>query len=224
MVRYVGYLRVSTQRQGTSGLGLEAQQSALIAHASRSAGHIIETFVEIESGRRSDRPQLQAALHLCKLTGATLLIAKLDRLARSVAFIANLMESSVEFVAADMPYANKLTVHILAAMAEYEREAISERTRSALRAAKERGVKLGGPNKGANLRNCAPSLGGQRSKEKADQMARSLLPIIEEARRSGKSSLREIAEFLNERGILSSRGGRWWPSQIRNIFRRVGVD
>ncbi|WP_454020424.1 recombinase family protein [Azospirillum sp. Marseille-Q6669] len=221
MARYVGYLRVSTQRQGASGLGLEAQHAALALHASREGDCIIETFFEVESGRRSDRPQLQRALHLCKLTGATLLIAKLDRLARSVAFIANLMESGVEFIAADMPYANKLTVHILSAMAEYEREAISERTKAALRAAKERGVMLGGPNRGVNLRGLPPTRGSQRMRKLADQRAQDLLDVVSEIMSSGPKSLREIGRELGYRHVPAPRGGCWGPSQVRNLLHRL---
>lgn len=223
MARYVAYLRVSTQRQGASRLGLEAQQVALAAHATRETDQIIETFVEIESGRNSDRPQLQRALHLCKLTGATLLIAKLDRLARSVAFIANLMESGVEFVAADLPYANKLTVHILAAMAEYEREAISDRTKAALRAARDRGVKLGGPNRGANLRAQPPTSGSQRMCELADQRADDLRDLVSDIMASGSRSLRAIGRELDRRHVSTPRGGCWGPAQVRNLLNRINV-
>ncbi|WP_434617416.1 recombinase family protein [Azospirillum sp. B2RO_4] len=221
MARYVAYLRVSTQRQGASRLGLEAQQVAVAAHASRETDQIVETFVEVESGRNSDRPQLQRALHLCKLTGATLLIAKLDRLARSVAFIANLMESGVEFVAADLPYANKLTVHILAAMAEYEREAISERTKAALRAARERGVRLGGPNRGANLRAQPPTCGSRRMRELADQRADDLRGLVSDIMASGTRSLRAIGRELDRRHVSTPMGGCWGPAQVRNLLRRL---
>lgn len=223
MARYVAYLRVSTQRQGASRLGLEAQQVALAAHASRETDQIIETFIEVESGRNSDRPQLQRALHLCKLTGATLLIAKLDRLARSVAFIANLMESGVEFVAADLPYANKLTVHILAAMAEYEREAISERTKAALRAARDRGVKLGGPNRGANFRTQPPTCGSQRMYELANRRAMDLRDLISEIMSSGSRSLRDIGRELDQRHVSTPRGGRWGAAQVRNLLHRLNL-
>ena len=139
----VANYRVSTERQGQSGLGLDAQRSAVAAYA--AGRDLLGEFVEVESGRKDNRPQLAAALALCRQKRAVLVIAKLDRLARSVAFISNLMESGVEFVAVDMPQANRLTLHILAAVAEHEREMISQRTRSALAAAKVRGIRLGNP-------------------------------------------------------------------------------
>ena len=142
--RFVAYYRVSTEKQGRSGLGLEAQQEAVRTHLNGGNWHLAAEVVEIESGKRNDRPKLAEALRLCRLHGATLIIAKLDRLARNVAFISNLMESGVEFTAVDFPQANRLTVHILAAVAEHEREMISKRTKDALAAAKARGVKLGG--------------------------------------------------------------------------------
>src|SRR5215207_6050100 len=141
--RFTAYLRVSTARQGQSGLGLEAQRQSVAEHVN-GHGVLLAEYVEIESGRRSDRPQLSAALAHARATGATLIVAKLDRLARNVAFIAALMDAGVEFVACDMPMANRLTVHVLAAVAEHEAAMISARTKAALTAAKARGVKLGG--------------------------------------------------------------------------------
>src|SRR5262245_26576438 len=143
--KWVSYIRVSTDRQGKSGLGLEAQRKAVDDYLNGGSWKLAAEFVEIESGKRSDRPQLMAALAACKKLRARLVIAKLDRLARNVNFISGLMETGVEFIAADMPFANKLTIHILAAVAEHEREAISARTKAALAAAKARGIKLGGP-------------------------------------------------------------------------------
>jgi DNA invertase Pin-like site-specific DNA recombinase len=139
--RYVAYYRVSTDKQGRSGLGLEAQQQAVASYV--AAGHLVAAYVEIGSGKRNDRPELAKALAHCRASKATLIVAKLDHLARSVFFIASLMESKVDFIAADMPTANRLTVHILSAVAEHEREAISSRTKAALAAAKARGIKLG---------------------------------------------------------------------------------
>jgi DNA invertase Pin-like site-specific DNA recombinase len=143
--RFVAYYRVSTDRQGRSGLGLEAQQKAITDYLNGGAWELVGEFIEVESGKRSDRPQLVLALEACRKRKARLVIAKLDRLSRSLAFIATLMEAGVEFVAADMPFANKLTIRILAAVAEHEREAISERTKTALAAAKARGTRLGTP-------------------------------------------------------------------------------
>src|SRR5215207_3217039 len=151
--KFVSYVRVSTARQGRSGLGLEAQQEAVRSYLNGGNWQLVAEVVEVESGRRNDRPKLAEALRLCRLHSATLIIAKLDRLARNVAFISNLMESGVEFTAVDFPQANRLTVHILAAVAEHEAAMISQRTKAALAAAKARGTRLGGGT-GAI---CAPS-------------------------------------------------------------------
>src|SRR5262249_39398146 len=143
--RFIAYFRVSTAAQGRSGLGLEAQAEAVQRHVAGTSGELVGSYREVESGTNTTRPELGAALAACRSTGATLLVAKLDRLARNVAFVANLMESNVDFVAADCPTANRLTLHILSAMAEYEREQISTRTKAALKAAKTRGLRLGNP-------------------------------------------------------------------------------
>jgi DNA invertase Pin-like site-specific DNA recombinase len=149
--RCVAYYRVSTAKQGASGLGLEAQQMAVSEYVGRQGWELVGSFTEIESGKKADRPQLLKALEHCRRYKATLVIAKLDRLARNVAFVSNLMEAGTDFVAVDFPHANRLTIHILAAVAEHEREAISARTKAALAAAKARGVKLGNPNGAAAL-------------------------------------------------------------------------
>ena len=141
----IAYLRVSTSKQGASGLGLEAQRAAVQAYANTGGHRLLQEYVEVESGAKSSRPELQAALTACRLHRATLVIAKLDRLARNLLFIANLMETDIEFVACDMPAANRLTLHLLAAIAEHERRMISERTKAALQAAKARGIRLGNP-------------------------------------------------------------------------------
>jgi DNA invertase Pin-like site-specific DNA recombinase len=143
--KFIAYFRVSTDRQGQSGLGLEAQREAVLSYLNGGSWTMAAEFTEVESGKHADRPQLAAALAACKKHKAKLVIAKLDRLSRNLAFIAALMDSGVEFVAADNPHANKLTIHILAAVAQHEREAIAQRTREALAAAKARGVKLGNP-------------------------------------------------------------------------------
>jgi DNA invertase Pin-like site-specific DNA recombinase len=214
--KWVSYLRVSTDKQGESGLGLEAQRRAVGDYLNGGKWTLAAEFVEVESGKRSDRPQLAAALAACKKHKAKLVVAKLDRLARNVAFTAKLMESGVEFVAADMPFANKLTVHILAAVAEHEREMISSRTRDALAAAKARGVKLGGPKLAEAQRN-----GSEANREKADQFAANTRPVIEQIRKSGITSLRGIAAALNARGVPTARGGTWTPVQIMAIERRA---
>src|ERR1700687_5387768 len=148
--KFVAYLRVSTARQGKSGLGLEAQREAVRQFVTSRAGRIIAPeFVEVESGKRNDRPELVKALKRCRLTGATLVVAKLDRLSRNAAFLMTLRDSDVEFIAADLPEANTMTVGVMAVVAQHEREAISQRTRAALAASKARGRKLGGFRAGA---------------------------------------------------------------------------
>lgn len=211
--RFIAYHRVSTDRQGRSGLGLEAQQQAVTTFLA-GRGELVAEFTEVESGRRSDRPQLVAALAVCRREKAILLIAKLDRLARNVAFIANLMESGVDFVAVDMPEANKLTIHILAAVAEHEREMISVRTKEALAAAKARGVKLGSPD---------PRKGSRRGvavrKAEAEQFAVSVVPHIRTLQTAGVTSLRSIARALNVRGIKTRRGYQWQATSVRRILQ-----
>jgi DNA invertase Pin-like site-specific DNA recombinase len=213
---WVSYLRVSTDRQGQSGLGLEAQRKAVLDFLNGGNWKLAEEFVEVESGKRNNRPKLAAAIATCKRLKARLVVAKLDRLARNVAFISKLLESGVEFTAADMPFANKLTIHILAAVAEHEREAISARTKAALDAAKARGVKLGGPRlKEAQCRGVASN------KANADRFAANVLPIIHQIKASGATSMRAIAKALNARGIASARGGVWTPVQVAAILRRA---
>jgi DNA invertase Pin-like site-specific DNA recombinase len=214
--QYIAYYRVSTARQGQSGLGLEAQRQS-VSHFVTSAGDLADQFVEVESGKRNDRPELQAALAACRRLGATLIIAKLDRLARNVAFVSNLMEAGVEFVAVDNPHASKLTIHILCAVAEHEREMISERTRAALKAAKARGVRLGSP------RGHSKSLGRARAKltANADERAASVRAIIADIQRAGLTSYRQIATALNARGIATARNGQWHPATVRGVLLRA---
>src|SRR5436189_2384678 len=189
--RFVAYYRVSTDRQGRSGLGLDAQRDAVMRHVASHDGEVIADFCEIESGKRSDRPQLAAAIAAAKKAKATLIIAKLDRLARNVHFISGLMESGVDFVAADNPHANKLMVHMLAAVAEHEREQISQRTKDALTAAKARGIKLG--------RNAADRL-APAYRAAAVERARKLAPLLAELKGAGMSARRMAAE-LTARGV-----------------------
>lgn len=218
--KFVGYFRVSTAKQGASGLGLEAQQQAVSDYLNGGHWKLVGEFVEIESGKRNDRPKLAEALALCRLRGATLVIAKLDRLARNVNFISNLMESSVEFVAVDFPQANRLTVHILAAVAEHEAVMISARTKAALAAAKARGVVLGGDrgNIAAEAHRGAAASAAKRGAKAAARSA-DLLPVIRGAQANGATSLRQIAAVLNERGIKTARGGEWTAVQVQRILR-----
>ena len=216
---FVTYLRVSTDRQGKSGLGLEAQRAAVLDHVA-GKGEIAAEYVEIESGKRNERPQLARAMAEAKRIGAVLLIAKLDRLARNVAFIANLLESGVEIAAADMPEANRFLLHIMAAVAEHEAQAISDRTRAALAAAKARGVALGWsmPGRSDEQRQAARK-GAACNAQKADQHATNVLPVIHQIAARG-ASLRQIADELNVRGIKTARGGLWYAATVRNMFAR----
>jgi len=215
----VAYYRVSTARQGQSGLGLEAQQRAVADYLNGGRHKLVETFTEVESGKRKNRPELAKALAACRLHKATLVIAKLDRLARNVAFTSSLMEAGVDFVAVDFPQANRLTIHILAAVAEHEAAMISTRTKAALAAAKARGVKLGNPQNlsdDARRKGRAVSIGTRRAN--AAKRAADVLPAIEAARDNGATSLREIAGALNAQGITAPRGGRWAAAQVRLVL------
>jgi DNA invertase Pin-like site-specific DNA recombinase len=218
---FVAYYRVSTERQGRSGLGLEAQQEAVRSHLNGGAWRLVAEVVEIESGKRADRPKLAEALRLCRLHGATLIIAKLDRLARNVAFVSSLMESGVDFVAVDFPQANRLTIHILAAVAEHEAKAISERTKAALQAAKVRGTKLGG-FRGVKIDDAARDASLARRKAIADDRAADLAPIIAELRAAGVTSLGKIAAELFARNIPTARGGaKWSEVQVSRVLARL---
>ena len=218
MADFVSYSRVSTAEQGRSGLGLEAQQMA-ISRFLRQDDQVLADFVEVESGKRCDRPELKRALDCCQRHRATLLIAKLDRLARNVVFIATMMERGVPFVAADMPGADPFRLHIEAAIAEDEMRKISVRTKAALAAAKARGVKLGG------WRENSPTLGQYQpvasaaAARKAADFAASVRPLVEELHASGLS-LRAIAAELDRRRIPAMRGGKWGPMAVRNVLSR----
>lgn len=219
--KFISYLRVSTARQGASGLGLEAQREAVSRYLNGGDWTLVQEIVEVESGKRNDRPQIAEALRLCRLHKATLVIAKLDRLARNVHFISSLMESGVDFIACDFPEANRLTVHILAAVAEHEAAMISTRTKSALAAAKIRGARLGG-QRGPSERMKSIAFKGARLSAVARQSSASerrsdLLPVIESLRGGGETSLRSIAGKLNDAGFTAPRGGLWTAVQVRRI-------
>jgi len=213
--KFVAYFRVSTDKQGKSGLGLEAQREAVETYLNGGSWTLIAKFTEIESGKRAYRPQLVAALAACKKHRAKLVIAKLDRLSRNLAFIAALMDSGVEFVAVDNPHANKLTIHILAAVAQHEREMIAQRTKDALQAAKARGRRLGNPNLAKARKRALKA-----NREAADRFAGNVLPIIQQIRASGVQSLRGVARALAARGIKTARGGEWSAVQVADILRR----
>ena len=220
--KFVSYLRVSTTRQGRSGLGLEAQRQAVSDHLNGGRWKLVAEFVEIESGRSNERAELHKALAACRLHQATLIIAKIDRLSRNAGFLLTLRDTGVEFVAADLPAANRLTVGILAMVAEAEAEAISVRTKAALAAAKRRGVRLGNP---AHLDRRARLKGSEASsvvrRALAAQRARDLAPVIAELRAEGAVSLRELARGLNARGFPTTRGSTWTAAQVQRLLARV---
>jgi DNA invertase Pin-like site-specific DNA recombinase len=215
--KFVAYFRVSTDRQGKSGLGLEAQRDSVLNYLDGGRWTLIAEFTEIESGKRNDRPELEKALAACKKQKAKLVIAKLDRLSRNLAFIAALMDSGVEFVAVDNPHANTLTIHILAAVAQHEREIISARTSAALQAAKAGGKRLGNPKLSQARRHAEAA-----KKASADRYSANILPVIREIQGSGVKSLRGVARALTARGIPTARGGIWTPVQVSAILRRAG--
>jgi len=223
--KYVTYLRVSTERQGASGLGLEAQRASVQAHLNGGAWKIVAEVVEVESGRKNGRPELTKALRLCRLHGATLLVAKLDRLSRSVAFLANLMEAKVPFTAADMPEADETHLHMMAVFAQHEARAISTRTKAALTAAKARGTLLGGRRvsaaKFAEIAAEGRKVSASVRSLSASKRALDVQSIIEDIRNEGATSLRQVAAELNGRGITTPRGGDWSAVQVLRIQRRV---
>ena len=217
--KFIAYYRVSTDRQGQSGLGLDAQRTAVVDYLDGGKWTLLEAFTEVESGKRSDRPELLAALAACRKRKATLVIAKLDRLARNVGFVSNLMESGIDFVAVDFPTANRLTIHILAAVAEHEREMIAKRTKDALTAAKARGRKLGWANLERQDQAVASAAGAKVTRAGADRFAANVLPIVKQIQAAGITTLAGIADALNARGIRAARGGRWHPTTVQNLLR-----
>lgn len=218
--QFIAYYRVSTQRQGASGLGLDAQRSAVMAHLAEGSRTVLEEFVEVETGKGSNalekRPQLRLALERCRKTGATLLIAKLDRLARNVHFVSGLIETGVDFVAADMPQANKVMIQMHAVMSEWERDQISERTKVALAAARARGVVLGlsGP---ANLRRV-----NEQRRLEAQAFRERLQPVLAGFVAQGLSH-RAIAERLTGLGIKTPMGGSWSYAQVQRLLGKGGA-
>ena len=228
MTSVVAYFRVSTRAQGESGLGLDGQREAVAVYARQHGGKIVAEYTEVESGKRADRPQLAQALGHARLAKAQLVVAKLDRLARNVAFLSALMDSDIDFVACDNPHANRLTIHILAAVAEDEARRISERTKSALAVAKRRGVKLGsarpGHWDGREERRRKGGLKGLRAAALARSAAARegyafLLPAMRGMREEGKT-LQAIADGLNAEGHPTRAGKPWTPTAVWRILRR----
>lgn len=216
MQKIISYIRVSTQKQGQSGLGLEAQRLAVQSYLQSSGAVLVAEFVEIESGRKTDkkRPKLKAALDACKKEKAVLVVAKLDRLARNVHFISGLMESKVDFIALDLPEANPLTLHVMAAFAEHEARRISQRTKDALAVAKSRGVKLGveGPN------NLKPSLEERQAKSR--EFAQSLAGLFEGFKLRGLTQ-RAMVQELNVLGVKTIRKGNWSLVQVQRVLKSI---
>lgn len=215
---FVAYYRVSTAKQGKSGLGLEAQREAVRSFLNGGSWTLASEFTEVESGKRNDRPELAKALQACRIYGAKLVIAKLDRLSRDAHFLLGLEKAGVDFVAADMPMANRLTVGIMAMVADEERRMISARTKAALAAAKARGKKLGG-NRGAVLSASARKKGRAVQAARAKDRATDLAQVLEEIRRDGTTSLRGLAGALMQRGIPTPRGSsKWTAMQVARLI------
>jgi DNA invertase Pin-like site-specific DNA recombinase len=216
--KFVTYYRVSTQRQGAGGLGMDAQRESVRQFLNGGAWDVVGEFVEVESGRKTDeqRPELAKALAECKRSGATLLVAKLDRLARSVHFVSGLMRAGVKFVAIDLPEANDLTIHVMAAVAEHEAKRISQRTKDALAAAKARGVVLGaaGPS---NLRANV-----EQRQQEADAFAQRMRSVITSLRASGLSQ-RAVVEELNRLGVKTAAGCEWSLIQVQRTIARLST-
>jgi DNA invertase Pin-like site-specific DNA recombinase len=215
---FVSYLRVSTRAQGQSGLGLDAQRKAVTDYLNGGRWSLIDEYVEVESGANDERPELAKALALCRVHNATLVIAKLDRLSRDAHFLLGLQKAGVKFVAADMPEANEMIVGIMAVVAQAERKMISARTKAALQAAKERGVKLGGDRGNIRAVSAKGRLAALETRRKAArQRAEDLAPIISELRARGITSLGAIAAGLNARGVPAARGGKWTAIQVQRL-------
>ncbi|SCK20631.1 recombinase family protein [Vogesella sp. LIG4] len=216
--KFVAYYRVSTAKQGQSGLGMEAQQAAVAAYLNGGNWELIDNFQEVETGKGSNaldkRPQLKAALAACRKHGATLIIAKLDRLARNVHFVSGLLEAGVDFVAADMPQANKVMIQMHAVMSEWERDQISARTKAALAAAKARGVVLGK----AGADNLRPNI--EQRQAAAKDFVNKLRGIFTGMRSRGLSQ-RQMVEELNVLGIKASRGGEWSLLQVQRVLKAI---
>ena len=215
-MKFIAYYRVSTKQQGQSGLGLEAQRKAVLDHIGQQP---LSEFVEVESGRKADRPQLVEAMKMARLTGSTLVVAKLDRLSRNAAFLNSLLDSGLNVRFADMPHADRVIIGIMAQLAQWEAEQTSKRTIAALAAAKERGVKLGG--------SYVPTLGESavgRERSKTTRVSKSaarrddLLPIIAAAKAEGCVSLRAIADYLNARHITTAMGGQWYAASVKRLL------
>ncbi len=219
-MQYVAYYRVSTQKQGVSGLGLEAQQRAVTEYVIGKGEIIAPPFVEIESGRKCDRPELAKALAHAKRNKATLIVAKLDRLARDTRFVLGILDEGVEFVAVDMPSANRFMLTIIAAMAEYEAQLISQRTKAGLASRRARGLPLGNI---ANLqRGNSPAAADNR--RSADEFAERMRPVVDELTASGVTGAAQLAAELNRRGYNARAGGQWHTTSAARLLMRLSIS
>lgn len=222
-MKIIRYYRVSTAQQGRSGLGLEAQEAAVDNFCSSRECRTLGTYTEIESGKKNNRPKLMEAIHHAKMTNSTLIVAKFDRLTRDVEFMASLMKSKVKFQAADMPDANNFTIHIMVAVAEQERLMISARTKAALAAAKARGVVLGNPHGAQALQRSGKgnTAAIETIKDNANTFAKDMADIIMDIQGSGLTTLRAIAQELNDREYMTPRGSTWQANSVRQLLNRI---
>lgn len=212
-MKFIAYYRVSTSHQGKTGLGLDAQRASVAKYIASTDGSLVGEYTEVVSGLQNNRDALTAALKRCRVESATLVIAKLDRLARRLSFLSSFIESDVPLVVADMPNANKFVLQMMAVLAETERDMIAERTKQALAAAKERGVRLGNP-----LIAQAREQAGKVRKRRATDFALSMAPQISAMRAAGLS-YRHIADKLNRSGAQTAYGGQWWPTTVSNAIK-----
>jgi DNA invertase Pin-like site-specific DNA recombinase len=217
--KFVAYYRVSTTKQGMNGLGMDAQRDAVRNYLNGGSWKLIAEFAEVETGKRSDRQELTKAIALCRKEQAKLLIAKLDRLARNAAFLLNLRDSGVDFIAVDMPHADKFTVGIMALVAEKERDMISQRTKDGLAAAKRRGTKLGNPRPFEAIKRAI-----KVNMQRADAYAERLVPVIQEIQKAHVASLRGIAQCLNARGFKTPNGKAFAAQSVKNILDRCRFE
>ncbi len=224
-MKIVTYIRVSTDKQGRSGLGLAAQKAAIAAYAKSANAVTVADYQEVETGSNNARPMLQNALKMARVMGAKLVIAKLDRLSRNAAFLLNLQDSGVDFVACDMPEANALTVGIMAVMAQAEAKAISDRTKVAMQAAKARGQAFGNPNGAAPLRRAGKgnSASVTSMQKRANARANDLSDVLHDLENRGVTTLQAQANELNKRDIPTARGGKWHASSVANLRKRLAV-
>jgi DNA invertase Pin-like site-specific DNA recombinase len=218
-MKYVAYYRVSTQKQGKSGLGLEAQQKMVNDFVTANGGEIVREFTEVESGKNSDRPELIQAMKHASLIGGRLLVGKLDRLSRDLNFITSLQKNRVDFVVSDLPGCDSFTINIYGALAQREREMISSRTKAGLAAAKARGIKLGTNNLNMELVKEAGAKGVESIKQNADDFAIKVTPIIQAMKDQGKS-YRAIAAELDKLEVKTARGGKWTARAVINVIER----